>query len=153
MNHSTGWFHDHSKRPFVLKWSCIWSQTWSFDLWYLAYFIVSHKVVSLSSWWLRCAALRPSVSYLIYAYSPNWAIRYGLDSLGIESRWRRHFLHPSISALGPTQLPFKGVPDLFPGGKAVGAWRWPPTPSLYRATEKVDLYLFLGWDIPVGVNK
>jgi hypothetical protein len=115
-------------------------------LWYLAYFIVSYKVVCLSSWWLRCAALRTSTSYLIYAYSPNWAIRYGLEGPGIESRWGRHFLHPSRSSLGPTKPPFKCVPDLFPGGKAVGTRPWPPTPSLYRATKKVELYLFLRWD-------
>jgi len=153
MNHSTGWFHDHSKRPFALKWSCIWSQTWLFDLWYLAYFIVNYKVVSLSSWWLGCAVLRTSVFHLIYVYSPNWAIRYGLEGPRIESRWGWHFLHPSRSALGPTQPPFKSVPDLFPGGEAVGAWPWPPTPSLYRATKKVELNLFLRWGIPVGVNK
>ena len=31
--------------------------------------------------------------------------RYGLDGPGIESRWRRHFPHPSRPALGPTQPP------------------------------------------------
>ena len=30
---------------------------------------------------------------------------YGLDSPGIESRWRRDFLHLSRLALGPTQPP------------------------------------------------
>jgi len=30
------------------------------------------------------------------------ATRYGLDGLGIESRWRRDFPHPSRPALGPT---------------------------------------------------
>jgi hypothetical protein len=49
------------------------------------------------------------------------AIRYGLDGLGIESRWGRDFPHPSRPALGPTQLPVQWVPGLFPGGKAVKA--------------------------------
>ena len=92
---------------------------------------MSYKVVSLSSWWLRCATLRTSVCHLTCACSPNWAIRYALEGPGIEFRWGRHFLHLSRSALQPTQPPFKWVPDLFTGGKAVGAWRWPPTPSLF----------------------
>jgi len=35
------------------------------------------------------------------------ATRYGLDSPGIESRWRRDFPHPFRLALRPTQPPIK----------------------------------------------
>jgi hypothetical protein len=56
------------------------------------------------------------------------ATRYGLEGLGIESRWGRDFLHPSRPALGPTQPPIKWVLSLFPVSKAAGAWRWPPIP-------------------------
>jgi len=35
------------------------------------------------------------------------ATRYGLDSPGIESRWRRDFPHPSRLALRPTQPPIQ----------------------------------------------
>jgi hypothetical protein len=66
------------------------------------------------------------------------ATRYGLDGPGIGSRWGRYFPHPSRPALGPTQSPIQGV---FPGGKATGAWRWPPTPSSAEGKERVDLYL------------
>jgi len=43
------------------------------------------------------------------------ATRYGLDGLGIESRWRRDFPHPSRPALGPTQPPTQWLPGLFRG--------------------------------------
>ena len=43
------------------------------------------------------------------------ATRYGMDGLGIESRWGRYFRHPSRPTLGPTRS--------LPRGKATGVWR------------------------------
>ena len=51
------------------------------------------------------------------------ATRYGLDGLGIESRWGPDFPLPPRPALGSTQPPVEWVPGVFSRGKAVGAWR------------------------------
>jgi len=40
---------------------------------------------------------------------------YGLDGLGIASRWGRDFPNPSRLALGPIQPPTQWVPDLSQG--------------------------------------
>jgi len=43
------------------------------------------------------------------------ATRYGLEGLGIESRWWRDYPHLTRLALGPTQPPVKWVPGLSRG--------------------------------------
>jgi hypothetical protein len=79
------------------------------------------------------------------------ATGYGLDGLGIESRWRSPRL-----ALGPTQPSVKWVPVLFLGRRVVEAWRWPLTLSSAQVKERVELYLYstsgpswtgLGWTV------
>jgi len=66
--------------------------------------------------------------------------------------------HPSRPALGPYQSPIHWLPGLSLGGKAVGAWHWPPTPSSVEVDERVELYLYspsepswpvLGWTVPL----
>jgi hypothetical protein len=71
------------------------------------------------------------------------ATRYRLDGPGIESRWGRDFPHPSIPALGPTQLPIQWVPGLFPGGKvALGVALTTHPPSSAGVNERVKLSLY-----------
>jgi hypothetical protein len=69
-------------------------------------------------------------TYRIYSgpgSSVGIATDYGLDGPGIESRWGWNFSHTSRPALGPTLPPVQWVP-VFHGGKAAGAWCWPPIP-------------------------
>jgi hypothetical protein len=58
---------------------------------------------------------------------------------------------------GPPSLLYSGY-RAFPGHKAVGAWRRPPTPSSAEVKERVKLYLYypsgpswsvLGWTVPL----
>jgi len=46
------------------------------------------------------------------------ATRYGLEGPGIESQWKRYYLHSSKQALGPISPPIECVPGLFLWGKA-----------------------------------
>ena len=49
---------------------------------------------------------------------------------------------PTRPALGPTPPPIKWIPGLFPGDKAAGVLRWPPTSSSTEVKEKVELCLY-----------
>ena len=54
---------------------------------------------------------------------------------------------PFRPVLWPTQPAIHWVPVLYTGVKAVGAWRWPPTPTSAEVKERVELYLYLPSEI------
>jgi len=52
---------------------------------------------------------------------------YAVEFFGSESWWQQDFLHLPTLALRPTYPFVQWVPGLFPWGKVVGAYDWPPT--------------------------
>jgi hypothetical protein len=54
---------------------------------------------------------------------------------------RVDFLHPSRTALRPTQPLYSGYRDIL-GDNVTAAWRWPPTPSSAEVKERVQLCFY-----------
>ena len=70
------------------------------------------------------------------------ATAYGMDCLGIESRWRRDFPHQSRPALGPPSLLYNGY-RVFPGDKVRPGRDADPSPSYtVEVKNRVELYLY-----------
>ena len=55
------------------------------------------------------------------------ATRYELDGPGIESWWGARFSAPVQAGPGTYPASYTMGTGSFPGDKAAGAWRWPPT--------------------------
>ena len=71
--------------------------------------------------------------------------RYGLDGLGIESRWERDFPHLSRPSMRPTQPPppsYTIGTGSFPGVKRPERGDAHPPPSSTDVNERVALYLY-----------
>ena len=71
------------------------------------------------------------------------ATRYWSDGPGIESRWGRHFPHPSRTTHGSTQPPIQWVPDLFPGVKRPGRGVEHPPHLAPRLKKELPLWAFV----------
>ena len=68
--------------------------------------------------------------------------RYELDGLGIESRWRRDFSHPSRPALGVHPASYTMRTGSFSGVKRPGRGVDHPPPSSTEVEGRVELYLY-----------
>ena len=77
---------------------------------------------------------------------------YRLGGPGTESRWGARFFAPAQTGSGAHPSSCTMGTKFFPGVKAAGVWRWPPTPSSAEVTERVELYLYSwpvrGWTLP-----
>ena len=67
--------------------------------------------------------------------------RHRLDGPGIESRWRRGFLHPSRRFLGITKPPTQWV-AVITGNKEAGGGVDDPPQSSAEVEERVELYIY-----------
>ena len=95
---------------------------------YLYIYILIHICIYIIC--VICTLIYIYASIFLHYVGRVWVtgivIRYGLDGPGVEFRWWRNFQHPSRPTLGTSQ-PTVRVSNPFPGGKAAGAWSWPPT--------------------------
>ena len=77
---------------------------------------------------------RAGIAQLVQRLATGWTVR------GLTPGGGRDFPYPSRPSLGPAQSPIQWILGLSGGGKAAGAWCWPPTPSCDEAEGRVELY-------------
>ena len=117
--------------------------------------VIPTKLYSVNKWVECCLIFDTNVNSelklhcLTYIYrhmdrdsSVGTATCYGLDGLGIESRWGRDFPHPSRPFLEPTQAPIKCVPGLYPRLRRSGRGVNHPPQSSTEVKEKIELYFY-----------
>jgi len=70
------------------------------------------------------------------------APHYRLDGPGIKSEWGARFSAPVQTGSGAHPASHTMCTGSFPGGKAAGTWRWPPTPYSAQVKERVEQYIY-----------
>ena len=82
------------------------------------------------------------------------ATRYGLEGLGIESRWGRDFPHLSRPAPRPTQPPVQWVPGLSRGKGGRGVVLTTHPHLVCRGSRKrIELYLYSPYEAIAAYNR
>jgi len=104
-------------------------------------------LAALNAWLQRDACLCVSMACLCFLRGRQFtATLYSYYVLECKTKYYSlvmslaDFTHPSGPPSGPPSLLSNGY-RVFPGGKAAGSWRWPPTPSSAEVKERIDLYL------------
>ena len=96
---------------------------------------------------------RAGIAQSLWRLATSWTVRSSNSGGGEIFRNRPH------RPWGPPSLLYNGY-RVFPGGKAAGAWRWPPTPTTVEVKERVELYLYSpsgpswpvqGWTLPLSL--
>ena len=114
--------------------------------------------------WIRIPTLNitiiPTTCHRNYPKAPEWELSgvtsfrcglgssvglatvYGLDGLGIESRWGARFSAPVQTSpeAHPASCTMGTGP--FPGVRCGRGWRWPLSPSTAEIKNRVELYLY-----------
>jgi hypothetical protein len=105
--------------------------------------------------WMRLKITPTSSEIVRWDSAIGIATRYGLDGLGIESRWRRSFSHSSRPAPLTSPPLVQGVSGLFPGlnlqGSGVGITTHPHLVSRLKsgAMPVVSLWDFMACTLPL----
>jgi hypothetical protein len=135
----------------VLMWTCL---RWTLRLGththtHTKYIIHIHTIIYIYYILLH-------IMYIYYIHgagiAQSVATCYGLGGPEIESRWAAIFRTHPDRPWGPPSLLYNGY-RVFPGGKAAGAWRWPPTPPGADVEWRVEpSWPVLGWTFTFYIN-
>ena len=147
-----------SHEVFIKKifFACNWS--WNFKC---SFTVIRHRTVSwASSAWpktiLNLKNLRKLSTDFTEIQKQPWAkiaqsvqrLAKELDGPGYESRWVTRFSAPVQTGPGDHSVSYIKWYRVFPGGKAAGAWCWPPTPRLAPRLKKFGpSWSVLGWSL------